>query len=249
MESFSISLKAAIVAYFLPALGVVLVNQEPLNIRVRSQKGSVTLQLGESGTFKSLIQRLNDSESQLPSGCAVVLDLGPRAVSTVEIEQLLSLLASKRIYPKAIRSSSSLTLESMKRMGFYEHKGGAETARVLHGLLRSGDVLEEDRSVVFFGDVNPGGEIVSTQDVIVLGNLRGSAWAGKGQGENTKAFIYALSFSPLLVRIGPFLARAEDRAPSAKPKKGIMPELAMVRQGRIEVIEQSGDVWSWLEPS
>jgi septum site-determining protein MinC len=137
----------------------------------------------------------------------------------------------------------------MKRMGFYEHRERAETARVLHGLIRSGDVLEEERSIVLFGDVNPGGEIVSAQDVIVLGNLRGSAWAGKGQKENTKAFIYALSFSPLLVRIGPFLARAEDETPSTKPKKGIVPELAFVRQGRIEVIEQSGDVWSWHEPS
>lgn len=233
----------------LTALGVTAVVQEPVSVKVRSQKGSVVLQAGASGTFKSLLQYLKDGNSQLPSGCAVVLDLGARAISASEIEQLLGILATKRVYPKAIRSSSRLTLESMKKIGFYEREERAETAKVLHGLLRSGDVLEEERSVVFFGDVNPGGEIISAQDVIVLGSLRGSAWAGKGQGETTKAFVYALTFSPLLVRIGPFLARAEDGTSSTRPKKGIVPELALIRQGRIEVIEQSGDVWAWLEPS
>ncbi len=218
-------------------------------LRVTSKKGSVTLELGDAEPLDGLFAHFSDKGLSLPAGCAVIIDAGARPLAASELERLFGLLAARRLYPKAIRSTSTLTLEAAKRLGFYERTERDNTAKVVHGLLRSGDVLEEDRSIVFLGDVNPGGEIISAQDVFVLGSLRGNVWAGKGQGADSKALVYALAFSPLLIRIGPLLARSEDGPHPSKPRKTKSPEIALIRDERIEVVEHSGDMAAWLERS
>jgi hypothetical protein len=205
-------------------------------LRVTSKKGSVTLELGDAEPLDGLFAHFSDKGLSLPAGCAVILDAGARPLAASDLERLFGLLAARRLYPKAIRSTSTLTLEAAKRLGFYERTERDNTAKVVHGLLRS-------------GDVNPGGEIISAQDVFVLGSLRGNVWAGKGQGADSKALVYALAFSPLLIRIGPLLARSEDGPRLSKPPKTKSPEIALIRDGLIEVVEHSGDMAAWLERS
>lgn len=218
-------------------------------MRVTSKRGSVTLELGDSDPLDGMLRQFSDMEASLPSGCAIILDIGARPLAVSELERLIGVLAVRRLYPKAVHSTSALTIEAAKKLGFYERADRDNTARVVHGLLRSGDVLEEEKSILFLGDINPGGEIISSQDVFVLGSLRGNAWAGKGQAEDSKAVVYALSFSPLLIRIGPLLARSEDGLHPSKTKKSKNPEIAFIREGHIEVVEHAGDMALWLERS
>lgn len=76
------------------------------------------------------------------------------------------------------------------------------------GNLRSGQSLECDTSIVIIGDVNPGATVISSGNIIVLGALRGTVYAGaKG---NTKAFVLALDMSPVQIRIADTIARAPD---------------------------------------
>ena len=76
------------------------------------------------------------------------------------------------------------------------------------GNLRSGQSLECDTSIVIIGDVNPGATVVSAGNIIVLGALRGTVFAGaKG---NNKAFVLALDMSPVQIRIADTIARAPD---------------------------------------
>ena len=46
------------------------------------------------------------------------------------------------------------------------------------GSLRSGQRIEEDGSIVILGDVNSGAEVIASDNIIVLGTLRGLAHAG-----------------------------------------------------------------------
>ncbi len=85
------------------------------------------------------------------------------------------------------------------------------------GTLRSGQVLESDSSIIILGDVNPGAKILSAGNVVILGSLKGTVYAGiKG---NPNAFVVALEMHPVQIKIGDIIARCAD-----KPKKSSKPE-------------------------
>ena len=76
------------------------------------------------------------------------------------------------------------------------------------GIVRSGQVLQVEGNLVFFGDVNPGGSIVAGGDIFVLGSLRGTAHAGKDG--NRQAVIASSHFQPTHVRIADAISRPPD---------------------------------------
>jgi septum site-determining protein MinC len=98
-------------------------------------------------------------------------------------------------------------------------------------ILRSGERVHFDGTVIVEGDVNPGAEVIATGDVIVLGVLRGMAQAGAA-GDATRE-VMALGFRPVQVRIGRLISRPPDGEAALPPT----PERARVVDGRI-VIER-----------
>ena len=109
------------------------------------------------------------------------------------------------------------------------------------GTLRSGQVFEAESSIVILGDVNPGGRVIAKGNIIVLGSLKGNAFAGGDGNEN--AFVVALDMDPMQIRIGDVIARSSDSEPRKKLKvsKTIQPKIAFVDNGNIyiENLEQS----------
>ena len=104
--------------------------------------------------------------------------------------------------------------------------------KFVQNTVRSGTRIEFDGSVVILGDVNPGGEIIASGNVIVLGTLRGMVHAGS-QG-NREAFIYALNLKPTQIRIAEAIARMpEDEGGNT----GLQPEMAKIKDGIIEVVQ------------
>lgn len=85
------------------------------------------------------------------------------------------------------------------------------------GNLRSGQVLESDKSIIFLGDIKPGAHVISKGNVIVLGSLRGNVFAGSAG--NKKAFVVALDMQPVQVRIDDFIARSPDEPEQEKEKQ------------------------------
>ncbi len=98
------------------------------------------------------------------------------------------------------------------------------------GSVRSGQCLSFEGSVVVIGDVNPGGEIKASGNIIVLGQLKGVAHAGcKGM---TEAFVAALYMVPVQLRIADIITRFPE-----ENKKGPKPaEFAYVQEGQIYVM-------------
>lgn len=106
------------------------------------------------------------------------------------------------------------------------------------GNLRSGQVLESASNVTLIGDVNPGARIVSQGNIVILGSLRGNAWAGAGGDSN--CFIFALDMKPIQLQIGDYIAKSPDREKEKKRllRKGKseetdIPRVALVRDGNI----------------
>ena len=100
------------------------------------------------------------------------------------------------------------------------------------GMIRGGDSLEKDKSIIVLGDVNPNATISSDGNIIVLGSLKGIAQAGASGNRN--AFIFALDMQPSQLRIADSIARAAD--PDTKDDVFLSgPMIAYLEQGNIVI--------------
>ncbi|MDF2950961.1 MAG: hypothetical protein K0S18_544 [Anaerocolumna sp.] len=111
------------------------------------------------------------------------------------------------------------------------------TGQFYKGNLRSGQVLEAETSIIVIGDVNPGARIVSKGNIIVLGSLKGTVFAGAAG--NTNSFVVALDMNPVQIRIADTIARSPD-----KPVKGGVKEtkIAFLEDGNIYIESLNKDV-------
>lgn len=105
----------------------------------------------------------------------------------------------------------------------------SNTGQFFKGNLRSGQVMEFETSIVILGDINVGAQVVSTGNVIVLGSLYGTVYAGAAGKEN--AFIVALKMNPMQIRISDVIARSSDEKKEVPPE----PQIAYLRNGAIYI--------------
>lgn len=98
----------------------------------------------------------------------------------------------------------------MKKLNEQLEELNARDGRFYKGTLRSGQLLEADTSIVILGDVNPGANVISKGNVVVLGTLKGTVYAGGAGNENS--FVAALCMNPVQIRIGDVIARSPDKA-------------------------------------
>ena len=102
-------------------------------------------------------------------------------------------------------SPKVLGLHGIKKT-FYKEVATSET-KFHKGSLRSGQRLEFEGSIVIIGDVNAGAEVVASENIVVLGILRGLAHAGaKG---NKDAFIEASEIEAVQIRIADIVKEIE----------------------------------------
>ncbi len=101
-------------------------------------------------------------------------------------------------------------------------------ARVVYGMLRSGQKIETEHSIVICGDVNSGADVVAGGDIIVLGTLRGVAHAGAYDETGGGRFIFALDLKPTQLRIGTVISRGAE-------EKSSVPEIARIEGNNIVV--------------
>lgn len=114
---------------------------------------------------------------------------------------------------------------------FYYFKGIHEgTTKFYKGTIRSGQLLNFDGNIVIIGDVNPGGEVVATGNVIVMGILRGIVHAGADG--NKEAIVVALNLQPTQLRIADVITRSPDEKEQKAP---YIPELAYVKDDKVYI--------------
>ena len=169
-------------------------------------------------------------------------------LSWKDIKQIALILEKRGFELVKIKSSISETIVSSSSLGYetklvLNQKNSKDKAEDIskdifpqnhsnllfkQGTLRSGEQLEVEGDVLFFGDVNPGAKISANGNVMIWGRLRGIAHAGKAG--NTQAKIIALELTALQLRIADVIARG----PEEKPQQGLAEE-ALLRSGRIVI--------------
>ena len=114
-----------------------------------------------------------------------------------EIDQIQEIIKEKIDVEIDFDMPKSLGLSSIKRA--FDKEIAVSETKFHRGSLRSGQKMETEGSLVIIGDVNSGAEVMASDNIVVLGALRGLAHAGaKG---NKQAIIAAGLFDAVQVRI------------------------------------------------
>lgn len=120
-----------------------------------------------------------------------------KVLKNKEIDQIQALIKDKIDVEIDFDMPKSLGLSSIKRA--FDKEIAVSETKFHRGSLRSGQKMETEGSLVIIGDVNSGAEVMASDNIVVLGALRGLAHAGaKG---NKQAIIAAGLFDAVQVRI------------------------------------------------
>ena len=167
---------------------------------------------------------------------------GRRLSESEQLEVVQTIQENTSLEILCIMEQDTLTEAYMKEVLEDRKKElSASDGKFYKGTLRSGQVLESVSSVVIVGDVNPGAKIISQGNIIVLGALKGNAYAGAAGDSN--CFIVALEMDPIQIQIGDILAKSPDkkmkpmRRLRRKEKNPVIPEaqIAVAKGGNIYI--------------
>ncbi len=160
--------------------------------------------------YRSVLETIGDNGG-FYAGANLFLDAGPLDIRVIEITNLRHDLENQGVSLKGIFGSSEKTRQNCRSLGLLTEqtvsakslrkekieevqpgKGVGEPAFLVNRTVRSGTVVERKETIVVIGDVNPGAEIISGSNVIVLGTVRGRVSAGTDGGPGS--FIGAYDF-------------------------------------------------------
>lgn len=186
-----------------------------------------------------LISKIDESPDFF-KGARIALDIGELSIKSLELSKLRDLLSKREITLWAILSQSETTLQTARLLGLSVELGTktqrekaktdnsifeGESAVWIEKNLRAGYKIETKCHVVVVGDVNPGAEIISGGNIMVLGRMSGSVHAGADG--NSSAKVMALVLEPTNLMINQISA-----APIEKKKKK-QPEIARLQNNEI----------------
>ncbi|WP_066194426.1 MULTISPECIES: septum site-determining protein MinC [Gracilibacillus] len=175
-------------------------------VTIKGTRDGLTLFLDDQCAWHEILRELEEilSTKHITEDEPVVtvkVELGNRYI-TQEQEQSLTELIRK--YNKL--EVGQVVSNVMLRQKALEWKD--ETDIHLHNkIIRSGQVLQVTGDLLLIGDVNPGGRVIATGNIFIMGNLKGVAHAGY-QG-NREAIIAAAHMAPSQLRIAELISRAD----------------------------------------
>lgn len=177
----------------------------------------------------SEIDKLFKNLKHLAINSSVVIDVGGAKGHDDLIDRLKTHLITTFEVSKVSKppEKRSIPTERIRQRdlskGWNQHRSDV---LMLKGIVRSGQKIETKKHVIIMGDVNPGSEISSSGDIIVLGRLAGKVHAGFP--EDHSAIIFALEFRPTLVRIGKLTASGVDEDARTKPEYACAEDNAII---------------------
>lgn len=120
-----------------------------------------------------------------------------KVLKNKEIDRVQKIIEEKLDVKIEFDMPKTLGLSSIRRV--YQREIAVSETTFHKGSLRSGQKIEKEGSLVILGDVNSGAEVIASDNIVVLGTLRGLAHAGaKG---NKQAIIAAGTLDAVQVRI------------------------------------------------
>lgn len=179
---------------------------EKQHIMIKGVKEGLLFLLDDQCAFDALAaelkHKLEKTHQQLLTGPLVHIHvkLGSRIITDEQREQLSGIIGAQ----------GNLMIQSMDTDPPAKPGPGADAGnlQVITSIVRSGQTLEHDGDLVLVGDVNPGGTLLCTGDIYVMGALRGMAHAGIA-GRNDVIIATSL-MRPTQLRIADVVSRPPE---------------------------------------
>ena len=169
-------------------------------VSINLRKNEIVIKIAEDAEQKKIISELTKKLSDLKKlykEDKTPIKIVGKVLKNKEIDEIQELIKEKIDVDIDFDMTKSLGLSSITRT-FKQEVAISET-KFHRGSLRSGQRLETEGSIVIIGDVNSGAEVIASDNIVVLGNLRGLAHAGaKG---NKNAIIAAGKLDAVQLRI------------------------------------------------
>lgn len=169
-------------------------------VSINLKKDSIIIKLNESAEQIEIIETLKRKLPELKKlykDEKTPITVTGKILKNKEIDEIQNLIKNKIDVEIEFDMPKSLGLASIKKT--FEREIAVSETKFHKGSLRSGKKMEVEGSLVILGDVNSGAEVVASDNIVVLGALRGLAHAGaKG---NKQAIIAAGLFDAVQLRI------------------------------------------------
>ena len=201
---------------------------------IKSNKYGINLILDKDMPFQELLtaikEKFQESEKFFKNAKMAISFEGRTLTQEEEYQIIETITENTSISIICIVDNDETHADLVKQQieAYYDSVSGRE-GEFYRGTLRS------------VGDVNPGAKIISQGNIIVLGALKGNAYAGAAGDSN--CFIVALEMDPIQIQIGDILAKSPDkkmkpmRRLRRKEKNPVIPEaqIAVAKGGNIYI--------------
>ena len=169
-------------------------------VSINLKKNEIIIKLNDNATQMEIIESLKKKLPELKKlykDEKTPITVTGKVLKNREIDDIQELIKSKIDVEIDFDMPKSLGLSSIKKT--FEKEIAISETKFHRGSLRSGQKLASEGSLVIIGDVNSGAEVMASDNIVVLGALRGLAHAGaKG---NKQAIIAAGLIDTVQIRI------------------------------------------------
>ena len=186
------------------------------SINIKLNKNETKIEISEKATYEEIEKELKEKMKELKKfyqEAKIPILVTGRILKKQEIEDIKAIITRSIDVEIKIDSPEELGLHGIKKT--YNKEINIAETQYYKTSLRSGQRIENESSIVILGDVNSGAEVISGENIVVVGALRGLAHAGaKG---NKKAFIAASNIEAPQLRIANIVKEIEKEE-ETKPK-------------------------------
>ena len=169
-------------------------------VSINLRKDEIVIKLDENAEQEQLVTALKKKLTELKKlykDEKTPIRVTGKVLKNKEIDEIQDLIKEKIDVDIDFDTPKTLGLSGIKKT--FDKEIAMSETKFHRGSLRSGQRMETEGSLVILGDVNSGAEVVASENIVVLGVLRGLAHAGaKG---NKQAIIAAGLFDAVQVRI------------------------------------------------
>ena len=165
------------------------------SVSINLKKDQILIKLNENAEQENIVEALKKKLPELKKLYKeekTPIKVTGKVLKNKEIDEIQEIIKDK--------IDVEIDFDMPKSLGLsFERKIAISETKFHRGSLRSGQKLETEGSIIILGDVNSGAEVIASDNIVVLGTLRGLAHAGaKG---NKQAIIAAGLFDAVQVRI------------------------------------------------
>ncbi|OLO40542.1 septum site-determining protein MinC [Alkalihalophilus pseudofirmus] len=183
--------------------------QKKHHVTIKGTKDGLTFLLDDNCCFENVMEELKEKLSskhyEKSDGPAVKVHVvtGNRYLTEDQENTLRQLVCHEKNLVIDKLETNVITKEEAERIA--EEKQMVMVSKI----VRSGQVFKVNGDLLLIGDVNPGGTVIATGNIFVMGALRGMAQAGS-EGDET-AVIAAAVMAPSQLKISEHLRQEPNR--------------------------------------